>query len=113
MMSKPVIRAHVGQGYLSIRQSIAQQTHLAPGRTMNPRHVEVAYEALRLADHAPHSPDFIEIALDVVQPEIDRALADERDVGESCRRAAQAANDFIQTLGTERREHASLDPHAK
>jgi ABC-type glycerol-3-phosphate transport system substrate-binding protein len=86
MMSKPVIRAHVDAGYLSIRQSIA--------------------------DHGAHSPDFIEIALDVIQPEIDRALADGRDVDESCRRATQAADDFIATLGTERREHGSLDPHA-
>ena len=113
MMSKPVIRAHVDAGYLSIRESISKETYLAPGRTNSPRHVEVAYEALRIADHAPHSPDFIEIALDVIQPEIDRALADGRDVDESCRRATQAANDFIATLGTERREHGSLNPRAK
>ena len=120
MMSKPVIRAHVDAGYLSIRQSVAREKLLTPNRTTNPRHVEVAYEALRIADHGAHSPDFIEIALDVIQPEIDRALADGRDVNESCRRATQAANDFIATLGTERRdlgidrrEHASLNPRTK
>ena len=102
MMSKRSIRAHVDAGYLSIRKSVASETHLKPGFLKNPRHAEVAYEALRIADNTPTSADFIEIALDVIQPEIDRALVDGRDVDESCRRAAQAANDFIATLGTER-----------
>ena len=62
----------VDAGYLSIRQSVAREKLLTPNRTTNPRHVEVAYEALRIADHGAHSPDFIEIALDVIQPEIDR-----------------------------------------
>lgn len=106
MMSKPSIRAHVDAGYLSIRKSVASETHLLPGSLKNPRHAEIAYEALRIADNTPTSADFIEIALDVIQPEIDRALVDGRDVNESCRRAARAANDFIETLGTERNANA-------
>ena len=68
----------------------------------HPLHAEIAYEALRIADNNPTSADFIEIALDVIQPEIDRAVVAGRDVDESCRRATRAANAFIETLGTER-----------
>jgi ABC-type glycerol-3-phosphate transport system substrate-binding protein len=106
MMSKPSIRAHVDAGYLSIRRSVARETHLSPGYLKHPRHAEIAYEALSIADNTPTSADFIEIALDVIQPEIDRALVDGRDVDESCRRAARAANAFIETLGTERTANA-------
>ncbi len=119
IMSKPSIRAHVDAGYLSIRKSVAEQTLLAPGYLKHPQHAAVAYEALAISDHGAHSPDFIEIVREVIQPEIDRALADDRDLNESdrlaavtaaCRRAATAANDFIQTLGTERRQDGSGIP---
>lgn len=116
MMRKSTIRAHVDRGYLSIRKSVANETHLTGTFLAHPKHAEVAYVALQLADHGAHSPDFIEIALDVIQPEIDRALAARPDadeakrqaaVAEACRRAAKAANDFIEALGTERRADAS------
>ena len=55
----------------------------------------------------PHSPDFIEIALDVIQPEIDKLLDNPHgNVDEACRRATRAANEFIETLGTDRRARA-------
>ena len=106
MFRRSSIRAHADAGYLPIRKSVALETFLSPTHTSNPRHAEVAYEALKYAKSIPRSPDFIEIALDVIQPEIDRALADNTDINEACRRAARAANDFIKTLGNERREHA-------
>ncbi|MBC8107080.1 MAG: sugar ABC transporter substrate-binding protein [Anaerolineae bacterium] len=106
MFRKSSIRAHADAGYLPIRKSVAAETFLRKDRTSNPRHAELAYEALKYAEPIPRSPDFIEIALDVIQPEIDRALADGTDITVACRRAAQAANDFITTLGNERRDYA-------
>ena len=62
---------------------------------------------LHIADHVPCGPDFIEVTLEVIQPEIDRALADGSDVDDCCRRATRAANDFLETLGTQRRADAA------
>jgi len=107
MMSRESIRAHVDAGYLSIRKSVAQETHLSPSHTSNPHNVAAAYEALAQARSMPHSPDFIEIAMDVIQPEIDRLLDNPHgNVDEACRRATRAANEFIETLGTDRRARA-------
>ncbi len=106
MFARPSIRQHADAGYLPIRKSVAAETFLRKDRTTNPRHAEIAYEALKFARPIPRSPDFLEIALDVIQPEIDRALANGSDIDEARRRAARAANDFISTLGNERRENA-------
>jgi ABC-type glycerol-3-phosphate transport system substrate-binding protein len=104
MMSKPAIRAHVDAGYLSIRKSVADETHLSAAHSANPRNVAAAYEALAVARSMPHGADFIEIALDVIQPEIDRMLVDPNaDVAAACRRATRAADDFLATIGTERK----------
>jgi len=106
MISKASIRRHVEAGYLSVRKSVARELLLAPGRRKNPRNAQAAYDALRYAQPIPRSPDFIEIALDVIQPEVDRMLAERVDPERTCRKAAEAANQFIETLGSERRERA-------
>jgi multiple sugar transport system substrate-binding protein len=103
MMSKRAIRAHVDAGYLSIRKSVANETHLSASHTTSPRNVKAAYDALAVGQSMPHGGDWIEMALDVIQPEIDRMLADERaDVAAACRRATQAADDFIRTISSNR-----------
>jgi multiple sugar transport system substrate-binding protein len=110
MMSPRSVKAHVDAGYLSIRQSVAAETHLSPSRTTSPRNVRAAYDALAVGKSMPHGGDFIEVALDVIQPEIDRMLADPKaDVAAACGRAARAADDFIVTLGSER-EAAAYAP---
>lgn len=104
MMAKPSIRAHVDAGYLSIRKSVAEETQLRKDHTGSPANVAAAYQALAIGRSMPHNPDFIEIALDVIQPEFDRMLADPNaDVAAACRRATAAANDFMRTIGTQRR----------
>ncbi|CAN5631250.1 sugar ABC transporter substrate-binding protein [soil metagenome] len=107
MFRKSSIRAHADAGYLPIRKSVAAETFLSPSHAANPRHANLAYEALKYAKSIPRSPDFFEIVQEVIQPEIDRALADGADIDECCRRATRAANDFIKTLGNERRDHVT------
>ena len=55
----------------------------------------------------PRSPDFIEIALEVIQPEIDRMLVSDVDAETASRRATEAANRFLRALGSARRENVA------
>jgi hypothetical protein len=57
----------------------------------------------------PRSPDYIEIALEVIQPDVDRMLDKQLDVADTCRRAADEANRFIRVLGAARRERPVAD----
>lgn len=98
-MSTPEsIRRYVEAGYLSARMSVAEETLLAPERMTNPRNIEAVYHALEYAQPVPKSPDFIELALEVIQPDIDIMLANGTDVGRTCRKVAEFANDFLKVV---------------
>jgi multiple sugar transport system substrate-binding protein len=92
------IRRYVKIGLLSPRKSIAEETyrHLDPG--FHPQHLRIAYDALAYAEIGPQSPDFIEIALEVIQPEIDRILSENVPVPVACNRATEAADAFLSTI---------------
>ena len=96
------IRRHVQAGYLSVRRSVAQELLLAPTRRARPRNIAAVYQALPDARAIPRSPDYIELAIDIIQPEIDRMMREEADVAATCRRAAAAADAFIEVLGNRR-----------
>lgn len=102
LVSKESIRRHAQQGYLPVRKSIAKETVLAgkPGeRPQDPQHTEIVYEALELGRTLPRQPDFVEIMLKVIQPEIDLMLLDKQTPAMTARRASEAVNTFIPTLG--------------
>jgi hypothetical protein len=90
-----------------VRKSIAQEMLSRPDRKTNPRNVAAAYEQLPYAMQVPRSPDYIEIALEVIQPDVDRMLDKQLDVAETCRSAAESANRFIRVLGAKRRESST------
>jgi multiple sugar transport system substrate-binding protein len=92
------IRRYVGIGLLSTRRSIAEETfrHLDPG--YRPQHLHLAYDALDDAEIGPQSGDFIEIALEVIQPDIDRILSEKVPVPIACKHATKAANAFLDTI---------------
>jgi multiple sugar transport system substrate-binding protein len=92
------IRRYVKTGLLSIRKSVAEETLRQMSPSYHPRHLQAAYDALAYAAPLPQSRDFIEIALDIIQPEIDRALAERVPVPVACKRAAEAANSFLHTI---------------
>ena len=94
MSSKESIRAHAAQGYLAIRRSVAAEEKGHRDRPLNRACIERALES---AEPTPSTPDFVEIALDLVQPEIDRMLSDGVSPSDAARNATRAANAFLRT----------------
>jgi multiple sugar transport system substrate-binding protein len=92
------VRRYVSTGLLSVRKSVAEETfrHLTP--SYHPQHIRTAYEALASAQPLPQSRDFIEIALEIIQPEVDRALSEHVPIPVACERATEAANAFLHTI---------------
>jgi multiple sugar transport system substrate-binding protein len=104
LSSKESVRTHVANGYLPVRKSVAREMLMRTDRTAHPRNIAAAYEQLKHAQQVPRSPDYIEIALEVIQPDVDRMLDKQLDVADTCRSAAESANRFIRVLGAARRE---------
>jgi multiple sugar transport system substrate-binding protein len=107
LSSKESVRTHLQHGYLPVRKSVAREMLMrprGPDRAAHPRNVAAAYEQLKYAQQVPRSPDYIEIALEVIQPDVDRMLDKQLDVAQTCRSAAESANRFIRVLGARRRE---------
>jgi multiple sugar transport system substrate-binding protein len=92
------VRRYVNIGQLSIRQSVAEETFRKLSPSYHPQHLRTAYDALASSEPLPQSRDFIEIALEIIQPEIDRILSEHVPVPEACQRATDAANAFLQTI---------------
>jgi multiple sugar transport system substrate-binding protein len=107
LSSKESVRVHVQNGYLSVRKSIAREMLVDGKRLAHPRNIAAAYEQLKYAQRVPRSPDYIEIALEVIQPDVDRMLDKQLDVAATCRNAAASANHFIRVIGAARRESSS------
>ena len=100
LASKEGVIAEVRAGGLPSRRSVAEELMLGPDRlNERPPSVEYAFEQIEYSMTIPRSPDYIEIAIEVIQPEIDRMLQGELTPEQACRRAAEAANRFIETLG--------------
>ena len=107
LASKESGRMHVANGYLPVRKSIAAEMLASGKRLAHPRNIQAAYEQLKYARQVPRSPDYIELSLEVIQPDVDRMLDKQLDVSETCRSAARSANRFISVLGAKRRETSS------
>jgi hypothetical protein len=75
---------------------VARETANEKNRPFNRAAVELALES---AEPTPSTPDFVEIALDLVQPEIDRMLTEGVPPAEAARNATHAANAFLHATG--------------
>jgi multiple sugar transport system substrate-binding protein len=109
LSSTESVRLHVENGYLPVRKSVTREMLLRPDGEREggrPRNIMAAYEQLKYAQQVPRSPDYIEIALEVIQPDVDRMLDKQSDVAATCRSAADAANRFIRVVGAARRERS-------
>ena len=91
-------------GGFPTRKSVADELLLGPGRNARPATVQAVYAQLPHAHPIPRSPNYIELAIEVIQPEMDRMLQGELTPEQACRRAAAAANRFIDVLGSRRRD---------
>lgn len=101
IVSRHSIHEHYKLGYPPVRRSVAEETLLAgePGsRPEAPQNAEVLYDSLKNARPIPRHPNYIEIALDIVQPEIDLMLDRGLSAEETARNASRAANAFLEVL---------------
>ena len=100
MCSKESIRRHAKEGFIPIRKSIAEETLLQPGRKEHPQNVAAVYDALKYARQIPKSPDYIELALDVIQPDVDKMLIDGINPQETSERITKSVNQYLETMGS-------------
>jgi len=99
MSSVESVQRHVERGYLSIRNSVAEDLLFKRSKAVHPHNVRAAYEALRYAQPIPRSPDYIELALEIIQPDIDRMLIEKLPPEVTCQKVVQSTNAFLETLG--------------
>jgi multiple sugar transport system substrate-binding protein len=99
MSSKSTIEAYARFGYPAARKSVAEMPFYASQPPLNKAALERAMES---AEPDPDSPDFMEIALDLVQPEIDEMLSEDLPPRDAALRATRAADSFLKTQGSVR-----------
>ena len=98
-MTRPAATEEVvRRGSISVRRSIADAHVHDPRRTGNPHNLAAVYEQLKYSLPIPRHPNYIEIMLQVVQPEVDRMVQGEITPEEAGRRAAAAVNDYLATF---------------
>lgn len=98
MSSKESIRRHVEKGFLSVRRSVAEEVVFERAKTRNPRNVAAAYKALDFAVPVPRQANFIELALEVVQPDIDEMMTGKLNPSVTCDRVTEAANAYLRVV---------------
>lgn len=86
-------------GSLVARKSAAEKVFMNKENKSRPENIEAVYKSLEYAMTIPQSPDFIELSIEVIQPEIDLLTAEDKDVEKVCKEAAKSANAFIRTMG--------------
>lgn len=100
-MTRPAAHAAiVARGNISVRRSLADAALRDPHRTAPPHNLAAVYRQFAFAEPIPRHPNFIEIMIQVVQPEIDRMVLGELTPEEAGRRAAAAANAYLATLAS-------------
>ncbi len=88
----------VERGSLSVRRSVAEAQMREAGPGSRPRNLAAAYRQFQYGEHIPRHAHYIEIMLQIVQPEVDRMLLGEFGPEEAGRRAAAAVNAFLATF---------------
>lgn len=96
MTSPETIRRFMIQGWPPIRRSVAAEVP----KDQKPACRAALERALASASPIPSSPDFVEIALDIVQPEIDQMIEDGQDPEKAAGRATKAANAFLRATSS-------------
>lgn len=87
-------------GGLPVRDSVAKRLALAKAEGRRPANTAAIREQLLAARTIPRLPDFIEVALQIIQPEIDLMVEGRQDAGTAARKATSSANAFLETLAT-------------
>jgi ABC-type glycerol-3-phosphate transport system substrate-binding protein len=86
------------RGSISPRRSVAQAQINERRPDDRPRNIAAAYEQIKYAQPIPRHPHFIEIMLQIVQPEVDRMVQGDLAPEEAARRAAAGVNAYLATF---------------
>jgi multiple sugar transport system substrate-binding protein len=97
------IEQEVQAGALSVRRSVAQRLLLKSDRSESPQNIEAVYHQLKFSEAIPRHESFVEIALQLVQPEIDLAMQQDQSVEHAAATAAEAANRYLEVLAGRKR----------
>jgi multiple sugar transport system substrate-binding protein len=104
IVSRESIRKLADAGVMPVRRSVSDEVLLRSARKAGPANVAAVFQQVKDARPIPRSPNYIELALEIIQPEIDRMLLNEQSPEETARRATEAANRFLAVLGQRRQE---------
>jgi multiple sugar transport system substrate-binding protein len=96
MSSRDTIEAFARFGYPAVRKSVAALPFYADQPPLNKPALARAMES---AEPDPNSADFMEIALDLVQPEIDEMLSENVPTAQAAGKATRAADSFLKAEG--------------
>ncbi|MDB6128052.1 MAG: N-Acetyl-D-glucosamine transport system, sugar-binding protein, partial [Verrucomicrobia bacterium] len=88
----------VARGSLAVRRSVAESSMQGPRRNAHPLNLAAAYAQFEYGEPIPRHPHFIEIMIQIVQPEVDRMLLGQLTPEEAGARAAAAVNAFLDTF---------------
>lgn len=98
-LTQPAATAEiVRRGSISPRRSVAEAQLKARRPGEHPQNLAAAYEQMSYALPIPRHPDFIEVMLQIVQPEIDRMVQGAQTPEETARRATDAVNAYLATF---------------
>ena len=88
----------VARGSLSVRRSVAEAQMRDAKPDDRPQNLAAAYRQFEYGQPIPRHSHYIEIMLNIVQPEVDRMLLGEFGPEEAGQRAAAAVNAFLATF---------------
>ena len=106
IVSVEAVRPFAERGFLPARLPLAEEVYGSQGDQARPRNWQAAYRALEHARPIPFHPHFLELALDIVQPEMDLMMSNRLTPEEAALRATRAANAFIKTVSYRQRNHS-------
>ncbi|MBI2938999.1 MAG: sugar ABC transporter substrate-binding protein [Chloroflexi bacterium] len=97
--SKEAGRIWVGGGLVATRKSIAEEMWYKTAREKRnrPQNLEALSEGVKYAMPVPRHEKFLEIALKVVQPEVDLMMQNKQTPAKAGQTAAQKVNQFLAT----------------
>jgi len=102
MVTPDNIRSNVQRGGLSVRRSVADEFLREGGSQTRPGNMAAVYEQIRYALPLPRSTDYIELSLNIIQPEIDRMIRGDLTPEQAAANATRAANRFLDVVGSRR-----------
>jgi ABC-type glycerol-3-phosphate transport system substrate-binding protein len=101
LTSPEAAKLYARYGFLVPRKSVLEEVFTDPDNPNSPpSNWRCIYSAIDTSESIPRSPNFIEIAIDVIQPEFDLMTSGKQSPEQAAQRATNAANAYIRVLST-------------